>query len=247
MHIDALRLSPDFLVTPTGNRVHFHSADELRAGCASTPELIEIVGWCEQFLGRPSALLGRTGNVCPFVPEAMVRGSIKFAAVSLPAQEKSAAGVLEEIVCACREHFLLQEKSQGGMDIFHSIVLVISGITTEQAPATIDPVQRKLKPSFVHRGLMLGEFHPLSPTPGIRNRGFRPLRSPIPLLAIRHMVESDIDFLTASSDRPSLRVQSIKAYLKALGSFMSIATRIKAKEALKAAELEMERCCKAGI
>ena len=50
------------------------------------------------------------------------------------------------------------------------------------------------------RQLMLGQFHPLPPAePGLWNADFRPLRSPVPLLAIRHMVPTDLPFLT--SDR----------------------------------------------
>jgi hypothetical protein len=85
---------------------------------------------------------------------------------------------------------------------------------------------------------MLGEFHALTQTPGLRNSDFRPLRSPIPLLAIRHMVESDIDFLTQPSDPAPTRVRSIKAYLQFLGPSMSVASQIKAKQALKLAEAE---------
>ena len=60
---------------------------------------------------------------------------------------------------------------------------------------------------------MLGEFHNRTETPGLHNPQFRPLRSPIPLLAIRFMVESDLPFLK-NTDDISLRVRYLKAYLK---------------------------------
>jgi hypothetical protein len=79
---------------------------------------------------------------------------------------------------------------------------------------------------------MLGEFHPTNLSPGLRNAAFRPLRSSTPLLVIRHMVESDIDFLTRSLDPPQIRIQSLKAYLQFLGSSLSIASKTKAEQAL---------------
>jgi hypothetical protein len=88
---------------------------------------------------------------------------------------------------------------------------------------------------------MLGEFHPFSPTPGLRNSHFRPLRSPVPLLAIRHIVESDVDFLIAPNDPAPTRVKSLKAYLKFLGSSLGVSSQIKARGALRVAESEARR------
>jgi hypothetical protein len=43
---------------------------------------------------------------------------------------------------------------------------------------------------------MMLENFTLQREPGLRNPDFRPLRSPVPMLAIRHMVESDLLFMT---------------------------------------------------
>ena len=47
---------------------------------------------------------------------------------------------------------------------------------------------------------MLGDFHPFSQSPGIHNPDFRPLKSPIPMLVIRHMVISDWLFLLEKNE-----------------------------------------------
>jgi hypothetical protein len=231
--------STDFVVTESGLRADFFTADEVRSlGLDAGHELVSIADWCENFLGKPSGLVGRSGNVCPFVPEAMMRGSLKFAVVALIKRGIEAVAGIEEMIDACREHFLSRESADGKIDIFGSMVLIFPDVSAEEAQLVIDPSQRKLKPSFVREGLMLGEFHPFSPTPGLRNKSFRPLRSPIPLLAIRHMVESDVDFLMAPNDPAPTRVKSLKAYLKFLGPSLSVASQIKAKEALHVAEAE---------
>jgi hypothetical protein len=43
---------------------------------------------------------------------------------------------------------------------------------------------------------MIGEFHLLNNNSGLRNPDFYPLRTPYPALAIRHIVASDIAFMT---------------------------------------------------
>lgn len=231
--------STEFVLTRSGLRADFFSADEVRAlGLDAGHALVRIVDWCENFLGKPSGLVGRTGNVCPFVPEAMMRGSLKFAVVGLTKRGVQAVPEIEEMIDACREHFLGRESVDGKIDIFGSMILIFPDVTAEEAPIVIDPSQRELKPSFVREGLMLGEFHPFSATPGLRNTYFRPLRSPIPLLAIRHMVESDVDFMMAPKDPAATRVKSLQAYLKFLGPSLSVASQIKAKEALRLAEAE---------
>jgi len=232
----------DFVAIPGGRRVDLHTADEVRGlpRDGSNDLLIDTVDWCEHFLGRPSKLVGRTGNVCPFVPESMMRGSLKFAVIEFENRGKAIIPEIEEIVPIFRERFLSDEKAAGKIDIFGSWVLIFPDVTTEEATEVIDAPQRRMKPSFVKEGLMLGEFHPISMSPGLRNSAFRPLRSPIPLLVIRHMVESDIDFLSRPFDPAPIRIQSLKAYMQFLGSSLSVASQMKAKDALKVAELDMQ-------
>src|SRR5271156_4870269 len=101
MHTEAetVHRSTDFVVTESGLRADFVTGDEARAlGPDASHELVSIVDWCENFLGKPSGLVGRSGNVCPFVPEAMMRGSIKFAVVTLAKRGAAAASEIEEIV-----------------------------------------------------------------------------------------------------------------------------------------------------
>lgn len=231
----------EFAVLPTKGHIAVYSSEDVRRyGSQLEPEIQEIAHWCEHFLGRPSALVGRSGNVCPFVPESLARGTLKFALVRLQERGTAAIPEIEEAVSTFRDHFTAQEQADGKIDIFGSIVMIFADVAVEDAETVIDGPQRRLKPSFVERGLMIGEFHQVNHSPGLRNPGFRPLRSPIPLLVIRHMVESDIDFLIRPLDPAAMRIRSLNAYMKFLGSSLSLASQTKAKKALKVAEAELE-------
>jgi len=47
------------------------------------------------------------------------------------------------------------------------------------------------KLDILKMGLMVGAFFPFSNRPSFRNRGFFPMRSPVPFFAMRHMLEVD--------------------------------------------------------
>ncbi|EEA04230.1 conserved hypothetical protein [Burkholderia sp. H160] len=88
------------------------------------------------------------------------------------------------------EEFLQSERSD---DIYYCRIIVPDALG--DASGAIEFVQKQLKPMFVERHLMIGQFFPDCAEPGLHNRAFRPLQTPVPLLAIRHMVLSDIAFL----------------------------------------------------
>ncbi|MDF5725179.1 MAG: hypothetical protein PUP91_32960 [Rhizonema sp. PD37] len=172
--------------------------------------LTEINAWVKTFLGRPHRDLGRSGPVCPFVPQALKSDSIRSTVIRAKNLEPQQ---IEEIVLNYRDTFLELEPRDREVGINKVILLVFPDIPLDDTDKMIDAVQQKLKPFFVESGLMLGEFHNRTESPGLHNPNFRPLRSPIPLLAIRYMVEVDLPFLQGAEDL-GLRVRYLEAYLR---------------------------------
>jgi hypothetical protein len=172
--------------------------------------LIETSQWLKTFLARPHPDLGRPGTVCPFVPKAINLDYIRLRVIrshNLVQQQ------VVNIVLPYLNTFLELEPTEPEDSLHKAILLVFPDISHEDAPRLIDSVQKQLKPLFVESGLMLGEFHKRNQTPGLHNPNFRPLRSPIPMLAIRFMVESDLSFLESADDL-NLRIRYLEAYLK---------------------------------
>ena len=66
-------------------------------------------------------------------------------------------------------------------------------------------------------GLMLGEFHMRNNQPGLRNDDFFPLRTPIPCLAVRHMVPTDLAFLNVERYELTLRIKFLTSFLAVFG------------------------------
>ncbi|GDY30518.1 DUF6875 domain-containing protein [Gandjariella thermophila] len=166
------------------------------------PLLTEIVRWSREFLVPGHPELGRTGPVCPYTKPSqqrnlfyltVLRGVRGIAEIGARVQElrrhyEELAGTLAE-----NERQLL------------TFLLLLPEFDPEDA-TPLDDLQRQAKPDFVASGLMIGQFHPTCEAPGLWNPDFRPLRAPVPLLAIRRMLAADLPFLLDSDG-------SLDAYL----------------------------------
>lgn len=165
---------------------------------AYTEPLERVVHWAREYLCRPHPELGREGPVCPYVQAAMEKGL--FFLTVCPGQDFS-EDELPDLVMKYRDWFLEIEPRSGGDAIFKTILLLFPDLPLGEAGRLIDLTQEKLKPGYVAKGLMIGEFHALPPKKGgLWNPDFRPLNSPVPLLAIRHMVPTDFAFLQDRKD-----------------------------------------------
>jgi hypothetical protein len=202
-------------------------------------QLRDITAWVKEFLAKPHPDLGRSGPVCPFLPRALKLNTISLAVIRTQHLKQSQ---IEAIVKQYRDLFLQLEPQSGESALYKSLLLVFPDVPEEEASTLIDEVQQKLKPFFVEEGLMLGEFHSRNQTPGLHNPHFRPLRSPVPMLAIRFMTESDLPFLHRSTDEPQLRMHYLDSYLKRLGTVIQDEKKLQeARRALVFAQIQFNQ------
>jgi hypothetical protein len=211
---------------------------EVERTCDPASPLGCILEWVRSFLAHPHPQLGRHGSVCPFVPISLELDTIWMAEVAetTPSFERISA-----IITDYRNVFLETEPTNGPEAMNKAFLVVFPSLRANGAEgaAIIDTVQASLKRYFVQMGLMLGEFHSTNQSPGLRNPDFRPLRSPIPMLAIRHMVESDLPFLTRETYLPEQRSSFLRSYLFRLGGTLSQDKFNEAVDRLIAAEKAM--------
>jgi hypothetical protein len=199
------------------------------------PALKQTLDWVWGFLAKPHPELGRPGAVCPYVEQSMNLNKTWLTIVDSPVLSQEE---IEDIVMKYRDVFLDLEPTRGRETINKAMMMIFPHVPMEKAPELIDAVQANLKPRYTKMGLMLGEFHQYNQTPGLRNEHFFPLRSPIPMLVIRYMVESDLPFLTRQIDSPGRRVLFLKAYLRRLAGDLSEKQMDQMIEALVMAMIE---------
>jgi hypothetical protein len=147
-------------------------------------DLSSVIDWIGHFLSAPHADLGRAGDVCPFARTAMLKRAVEF----YRNHSESVESLLRDI-----EMHLDEFQQSGSKDIYQCRIIVPTAL--EHVASAVEYVQKQLKPQFVERHLMIGQFFQGCPEPGLWNKDFRPLQSPVPLIAIRHMVPTDIAFL----------------------------------------------------
>jgi hypothetical protein len=157
--------------------------------------------WATTYLAAPHPELGREGPVCPFTATSINKEIFWVGCMDRP---DLTADDIERTVAGMMAGFRRLPPTDGPNALLKTILILFPTVTDY---SMIDEAQRRLKEESVATGLMIGQFYPGCEAPGIRNPEFRPLQSPISLLAIRHMVSSDFPFLTT-------KVEWVEEYLR---------------------------------
>jgi hypothetical protein len=169
-----------------GDQVLVWSAAEVDAGNVPA-EVTTILAWARSFLVTANPDLGRKGPVCPYTQPALHRDLFHLA--------MSTGSDLHEAVSWLRSWYETVGSAMPAADRDLLTVLLVLPDLDRVDPTPLDDLQRRAKDDFVADGLMIGQFHPACEAPGLWNPRFRPLRAPIPLLAIRKQVVFDLPFL----------------------------------------------------
>jgi hypothetical protein len=156
------------------------------------PEACVILAqWVRAYLMRPHAALGRAGDVCPFTAQAARLDAIRIGVSDADAGQaaqilktmQSAIAAFENIPCA------------RSMRHFRTVIVGFPHCADAEGLRVLKQTQNRLRPHSIFRGKMIGFFEPNSEDRGLINPDFRPLRAPVPLLAIRLLVENDAPFV----------------------------------------------------
>ncbi|RGD56778.1 hypothetical protein DR950_02285 [Kitasatospora xanthocidica] len=177
--------------------LRLYSAEHIDAGrAAASPEAAETLAWARAFLTTAHPDLGRRGPVCPYTQPSLRRGLFHIA-VPDTSPGISPGGDLPALVAELRAHYdaLLADLAEESDRELLTVLLVLPQLDREDS-TVLDELQRKAKDEFVEQGLMIGQFHPVCEEPGLWNHSFRPLRAPVPLLAVRKLLVFDLPFLT---------------------------------------------------
>lgn len=179
-----------------------------RSSCTAN-SVSRVMSWMRNFVAKPHPLLGRNGAVCPFVPRALKENALKVESIDVRDLSKTE---FDALVKSFLPIFESMEPSTGKSRLNKSLVIVIDGLEEGEQGQYIEDAHNRLKLHFVERGLMLGEFHKFHGAHGVHNPDFRPLKSPVPMLVIRHMVKEDHMFLDRDCYESGLRTKFVESY-----------------------------------
>jgi hypothetical protein len=164
--------------------------------------------WITEFVILPNPALGREGDVCPYMARAVARDLVDLR------QFDSSVGLEPtlEFIRDMRDELEKRGEAAGSERMYHTSVIVPYGSSDEELTTIVDGIHRALKPEFVARGMMVGEFWPEHEAPGVHNPDFRSQASPVPLFVLRFMVPTDVNFLSLPSTEPRQRLIYLEHY-----------------------------------
>ncbi|HEX2054202.1 MAG TPA: hypothetical protein VHJ78_10825 [Actinomycetota bacterium] len=157
-----------------------------------------VANWIRTYVIKPQQDLGRAGPVCPFVPEALERKTLWLAPEQIA--DRDVPDVVE-LINGYQRLFLDAQPTDGDDAKYKVIVVVFTDLSAHRAQGVFDDVLQHLAvPSYVEDGIVFGPFYEGHEGTAIYNSSFRPFRSPVPFLFVRHGVISDWKFFLDDED-----------------------------------------------
>ncbi len=150
-----------------------------------------IQRWTRDFLMSDHPELGRAGHVCPFTAFGARIDTLRFGASD--AKARDAARIRRELLAAFAQFDEIPHPKK--MGVYRAILIAFPGCADEEGGKTLSRVHKSLRLTSFLRARMIGVFHANSPETGLWNEDFRPLRAPIPLVAIRSLAPADAAFV----------------------------------------------------
>jgi hypothetical protein len=182
-----MRVSP---ASETELRVRPLSALPDCSGETPVAEIDQIIAnWVRCYLMRPHPKLGRPGAVCPFTSAAARLDAIRVGSSQADTQEavdrtmRQALAAFEAIECPKAQRHL------------RAVIVGFPNCAGEDGRAVLKNARNRLRLASILGGKMFALFEPRSGDKGLLNPEFRPMQSPLPLLAIRMLVENDAPFV----------------------------------------------------
>jgi hypothetical protein len=167
--------------------------DEMEIETSELESLIKLKEWIIKFLCKPYKNLGRRGHVCPYTKLAIQNDNLKFSLLSVNENDFS---IFEKHILEYLHEFVTSQKEK--RNVYNTFVIALLNI--KDVKNFVDKAHEQIKPKFVAKGYMLGQFYPGCTIPGIHNTNFLSLDSPHPMFVIRNMVENDNLFLQDNED-----------------------------------------------
>jgi heptaprenyl diphosphate synthase len=155
-----------------------------------------LLVWARKYLTREHESINRPYHpqtLCPFV-EASIRANRFYMVFHHDYDGRCAAAIADQIL----EYVGPFKQASPVVPIEETLkaLLIVFPRIEEEFLSVLDVCHEMIKPTIIDSGLMVGQFHSKCEERGIHNPAWNTIsRSPVPLVAIRHMVIHDIIFL----------------------------------------------------
>lgn len=196
------------------------------------PHYRDVLVWLREEVARGHPDLGRRGAICPRVAPAL-RADVLWLAVI-----RSTSATAEEAAEKGRHLADLFVELCGG-DVANagdtSLIALFPDVAPSDGPEFIDRGHAALRMEFIERGMMIGEFHPVSNGSSAHNPSLLVMRSPWPMFVVRAMTPHDLMFLLHPRLPAELRLPYLRQFERHIGPRLGEAERRALAEGITAA------------
>ena len=156
----------------------------------------KFIYWTKNFIAKPNFLLGRTGAVCPYV-HLSIKKELFFCTIY---SGTFSPNIVEEKLLQYADWFLKLDVETTEQASLKTLAILLDYDDTLDLDISqfMITMHDRLKPKFLSKGLMLGEFFPGHSKSSVWNKDFYPLSSPLPVFVIRYMIDVDYNFLKSN-------------------------------------------------
>ena len=145
----------------------------------------------------------RKGVVCPFMPAALKNDEVYFSSMGI-----SDTGKCIEAVKNMIEHFRSAKRIGGA-----AAILIFD---PDQEILPLLQTHIRMKKQCIRKNLMIGVLFKDSDAPSLHDDSFFPLRTPTPVIVIRDLTPSDLQFLQPDHHSILDKVAFLRSYIKKL-------------------------------
>jgi hypothetical protein len=161
------------------------------AAAGATGARATLLDWTRSFLMREHADLGRDGHVCPFTSMGARLDTLRFGVSDAGGDDSQR--VRDELRAAFNQFDAIPHPKK--MGVYRAVLIAFPNCAGEDGVATLAHAQKSLRLTSFLKARMIGVFHDRADAPGLWNKDFRPLRAPVPIVAIRSLVAADAAFV----------------------------------------------------
>jgi hypothetical protein len=205
------RVEPGSLTSAAGAADLFHRFPVYR----------QALEWLEQFVMRSHPDLGRPGAVCPRLAPAMRVDTVWLVAICVTGASAEHAVEAGRVLGHLFDDLATEAQRQSA-----ALLGFFPDLPARDAAGFIDGGHRLVRPWFVERGLMLGEFHPTSTVGSVHNRDLPVMRCPAPMFAVRAITPHDLMFLDQPHTPLTDRLAYLEAFRRHVGARLNPAARV---------------------
>lgn len=171
-------------------KIKLFTHEESRCSGESDDALAILSDWLTDYAMNEHPELGRTGSVCPFVKQASRLETLRLGISKAGPNDE--ASVYDDVRASFAA--LKEIPAPPGKRRLRTIAIGFPGCAGDDGIAMLERVYARHKYYTLLRSRMIAFFHAGAGVNGLWNPAFRPMKSPIPVIAVRYLVEQDAAF-----------------------------------------------------